>query len=252
MSAYGIGPSSARFLYQKVAAEIRRRIRAGIYQPGARISTESELVREFGVSAITVRRAVHDLAVEGLLVSRQGLGVFVTDPRRIVRSLGERVSTSLAEDMRRSGAEPGLKQLSLVLVPADERLGAMLRVPPGSLVYRQEKVILADGEPVGSDATYLARELGELFGQKLAEDFIFGLLATHDVGMDHIDFSFEGGAVSDDESAVLGLPVGFPLLVVLYTAVRADGSPLLTGRSIARSDRFVYTFCAHPEVHRRS
>src|SRR5262245_1935181 len=95
---FAIGSATTRFLYQKVAAEIRRRIRAGVYQPGARIATESELVREFRVSAITVRRAIHDLSVEGLLTSRQGLGIFVTDPRRIVRSLGARVNTSLAEE----------------------------------------------------------------------------------------------------------------------------------------------------------
>jgi DNA-binding GntR family transcriptional regulator len=77
-----------------------------------------------------------------------------------------------------------------------------------------------------------------------------GLLATHDAGVDHIGFTFEGGAVSEGESSVLGLPLGFPLLVVLYTAVRADGTPLLSGRSIARSDRFVYSFCVHPEVHK--
>ena len=79
--------AAGRFLYAQVAEELRRRIVQGVYGPGSRIPSEADLVREFQVSAITVRRTVRDLQFEGLLVGRQGLGVFVSDKRRIRRSL---------------------------------------------------------------------------------------------------------------------------------------------------------------------
>jgi len=96
-----------------VAEELRRRIVQGIYGPGSRIPSEADLVREFQVSAITVRRTVRDLQFEGLLVGRQGLGVFVTDKRRIRRSLSANVTTPLRDEMRRAGVEPGVKVIAL-------------------------------------------------------------------------------------------------------------------------------------------
>jgi Bacterial regulatory proteins, gntR family len=49
---------SRRFLYRSVSQVLRERIAAGIYEPGARVPGVADLAREFGVSTITVRRAV--------------------------------------------------------------------------------------------------------------------------------------------------------------------------------------------------
>lgn len=52
----------------------------------------------------------------------------------------------------------------------------------------------------------------------------------------------EGDTLSDPESRLLGLPVGSPALVVNYTPLDTHGRALMTGRSVARADRFTYTF----------
>lgn len=70
---------SGRFLYQKAAAEIRRRIEAGVYSPAARLPTQVEFSRDLGVSQITVRRALAELVEEGLLYSVVGSGTYVTE-----------------------------------------------------------------------------------------------------------------------------------------------------------------------------
>jgi GntR family transcriptional regulator len=241
---------SRRFLYDVVARELRRRISVQVYRPGVRIPSERELAREFKVSGITIRRAIRDLSVEGLLVSRQGLGVFVTDTRRIVRSLGRGSRTSVAEEMRRAGVEPGIKELSWSMVAAEERIAGRLAVDPGTLLYRLEKIVLADAEPVGIDIAYLPRPLGETMRHEVSAEFLFPILLARGVPVDHIDFQIEVSAVSPDQGPLLGLPVGFPLLVVRYTPIGANGAPILTGDAISRADRFVYEFCVHPALHR--
>jgi GntR family transcriptional regulator len=70
-----LGPPSARFLYRAVAEALRERIRTRVYGPGSRIPTFAELAAEFNVSTITVRHAIRELSLEGMLVGRQGLGV---------------------------------------------------------------------------------------------------------------------------------------------------------------------------------
>ena len=62
-------------LVHRLAAEIR----AGRLAPGARLPTEQELMREVGVSRTVVREAVAALRAEGLVVTRQGVGAFVTE-----------------------------------------------------------------------------------------------------------------------------------------------------------------------------
>jgi LacI family transcriptional regulator len=62
-----------RMVYDRILA----RIRAGEYPPDTKLPSEQELVREFGVSRITITRAMHDLTRDGLIWRRQGSGTFV-------------------------------------------------------------------------------------------------------------------------------------------------------------------------------
>lgn len=240
---------SARFLYEDVKRELRRRIEEGVYPPGSRIPSASELTRQFHVSGITIRRALHDLMMAGLLRGRQGLGVFVAHTPRIVRSLGVDFRTSIGDEIRRAGAEPGVKELSLSLVTAEPRVAKLLKLPKRSLVYRLEKLILTDSEPAAFDTTYLPRSLGEKLHDDLNKEFVFPLLVSHGLTPDHIDFRIEASAVSEAQSLAFGLPAGFPVLVVDYTPIQRDGTAILTGRSVSRADRFVYSFCPNTRLH---
>jgi GntR family transcriptional regulator len=244
-------PAAGRFLYEQVAAELRRRILQGVYRPGSRVPSEAELIREFRVSAITVRRTVRDLQFEGLLVGRQGIGVFVADKRRIRRSLSADVTTPLRDEMRRAGVEPGVKGLSLAFVDADDEVCGRLDLPAGARVYRLEALILADGEPVGLDTTYVRPELGEPLQAELSQEFIYPLFVARGIPVDHMDFAIEGDTVVQGEAPLLGLPVGFPLLVVHYTGLSPQGTALFTGRTATRADRFTYEFCRNPGLHQR-
>jgi DNA-binding FadR family transcriptional regulator len=68
-----------RNLTEGVIDALAGRIRSGAYAPGAKLPSEHELCREFGVSRTVVREAVASLRLGGQLVSRQGLGVFAAD-----------------------------------------------------------------------------------------------------------------------------------------------------------------------------
>ena len=65
----------------QVAAWFAREIRGGHFKPGEKLPTEQELVARFDVSRTVIREAMASLRSEGLVVSRQGSGVFVTDPQ---------------------------------------------------------------------------------------------------------------------------------------------------------------------------
>lgn len=74
------GPLVAERLSDRLAALLSERIRGGGLAPGDRLPTEAQLSADHRVSRATVREAVHQLKSLGLVVSRQGAGVFVAPP----------------------------------------------------------------------------------------------------------------------------------------------------------------------------
>lgn len=70
----------SRGLAHDLVAELTERIQSGTLQPGAKLPTESEIVRERGVSRTVVREAISRLQAAGLVETRHGIGSFVLTP----------------------------------------------------------------------------------------------------------------------------------------------------------------------------
>jgi len=74
-------PSDAAPLYQRVKDAIIGRILRGGWPGGQRLPSENDLVRELGISRMTVHRALRELTAEGWLQRRQGAGTYVAEPK---------------------------------------------------------------------------------------------------------------------------------------------------------------------------
>src|SRR5258708_36615302 len=77
--------------YQQIADRLRDQIDSGALQPGERLPSEPDPVTQFDASRNTVRLALALLTNHGLVVTRQGLGTFVTEPARPFTALLSRV-----------------------------------------------------------------------------------------------------------------------------------------------------------------
>jgi len=80
-----IAPASAplkkhRNLAQGVVAHLGEAIRGGSLAPGVKLPTESEIMRQLGVSRTVVREAISHLQAAGLVETRHGIGTFVLAP----------------------------------------------------------------------------------------------------------------------------------------------------------------------------
>jgi GntR family transcriptional regulator len=82
----GLQRFSASPLYEQLTDRLRQHVSA--QEPGGQMPTEEELVEMFGVSRSTVRKAIQRLVDESVLMRRQGMGTFVSQPiPKIVHSL---------------------------------------------------------------------------------------------------------------------------------------------------------------------
>jgi len=151
--------SSSLPLYQQLQRGLRDAIEKRILAPDDALPSERQLAEELGISRITVRKAIDGLAAEGLLVSRQGSGNFVSN--RIDKNFAK--LTSFSEDMRARGRNPRSVWIrrSEGTVTPEESL--KLALSPGTLVYRFHRLRFADDEPMSLElATIVASFLPSL------------------------------------------------------------------------------------------
>ena len=136
-------------LHQQVTNDLLARIQAGQLAPGSMIPTEVALCREYGVSRITVRRAMAALVARGLVRRRRGVGSFVTGHAPDLREfhLVGFLDENLAFDYRVT---------SDAVLAADERIATALGIELGGPVRHICSVVHRDGEPFTLTDTYTA------------------------------------------------------------------------------------------------
>jgi DNA-binding GntR family transcriptional regulator len=228
------------FLYIDVAAEIRSRIVKGVLAPGSRLPSLSEFVDQFGVSAITIRRALGELMHEGLIEGHQGLGVFVKAVPKIHRVLAGDPNSTIGDEIARAGFKPRLAEIGASQIKATEEIASRLKVAAGSNVFRHQKVTYADEEPVALHTLYMRPKLAHTLRDELSHLFIFKLLEDHKLSIANLKCEFSAVPLSEEQARIFRVQPGQPMMRVDYTHLDKSGAPLILGQTICRADRFVF------------
>jgi GntR family transcriptional regulator len=203
---------------------------------GDTLPPERTLAPRFGVSRMTLRRAVEELVREGRLVRRQGAGTFVAEPK-ISHSLAV---LGFSEDMRRRGSVPSSRTLDVDDVQAGTKLGGRLEIPAGDTVFRVVRLRLADAEPMALETLHVPRDVVPgLDGDALAAASFYELL------LDRYGVELVGGTqtieatVTDEvESEILEVPVRSPAFLFERISRARDGRIVEFVRSVYRGDRY--------------
>src|SRR5215472_12383203 len=161
-------------LYSRVETVLAGEIADGHLKVGDQLPTEDRLIARFGVSRITVRRAIQNLVSRGLVEIRRGKGTFVAAPK-ITQDLTE--LSGFVEDMHAVGRKPTARVISKEIVTADGNVASHLALMRGERVVRIRRVRLADDIPLSFDETYLPLEIGKkVMTDDLKVEPIFSLL----------------------------------------------------------------------------
>lgn len=132
-------------LWQHISASLRQDVTEGRYRPGDKLPTEAQLAARFGVNRHTVRHALKDLADAGLVLSRRGSGVFVTQAPTDY-PLGRRVR--FHQNIQAAGRLPGRSILTRETRLADNEETLALSLPPETQVHVVEGLSFADDAAV--------------------------------------------------------------------------------------------------------
>jgi GntR family transcriptional regulator len=215
--------------YRRVAEEVRARVLAGEYAAGRVLPSEAVLSSEFGVSRVTVRKALEQLREEGLVDSRQGFGWFVAGDT--VRQPLARLAT-IEDQMRDSGATPERRVLEFAFERAPRDVASALGA---TNVLRVRRVNLADGEPFAIVTVWCPAELAEHLSRADVERSPFYELL--DVPLSGATQTIGADAASADEATLLHVPTGSPVLRCLRTTTSTDGRTVLFSRHVFPAHR---------------
>ena len=153
--------------YEQVKSQLLHLIRDEQRFPDRCIPSERELCEMFGVSRITVRRAVADLEQEGVLFRVQGKGAFI-NAAKIQQPLF-RVS-SFTQDMNSRQMTPGARILAMERILCGAAIADKLGVSATEEVFMLKRLRLADDEPMAIETCYLPLYIGTAVAEKIGDN----------------------------------------------------------------------------------
>jgi GntR family transcriptional regulator len=212
-------------------------IAAGQLRPGDRLPTEHDLSAWLGVSRMTLRHALGELAQRGLVtksVGRNG-GTFVAEAKL------EQDLTTLAgfsEQLRRHGKVAGARVLAAAQIPASPAAAAALGLAEGDPVHEVRRIRLADGRPmVIEHSLFPAALFPDLLDCRL-DGSLYELLEERYGQRPHRARELLEPVVAGvREAEALEVDEGAPLMLVERTAYSKAGQPLEFARDLFRGDR---------------
>lgn len=218
-----------RIRYQAIADDLRQRIGSGEFPAGTLLASESELSAHYGVSRVTVRRALEALRGDGLVDSRQGFGWFVaTDPlRQDLRELG-----TIESQLQSVGMTSARKILSFSFVPAPAHVAATLGE---NEVLEVQRLNLADGQPFAVVTVWCPADLGAQLSRADVERSSF--LEQLPIEIGGASQTIGARAATADIAELLEVPLGSPLLVADRVTRAVDGRIVLMSRHVFAAHR---------------
>jgi GntR family transcriptional regulator len=212
-------------LYARVETVLAGEITDGDLRVGDQLPTEDSLIARFGVSRITVRRAIQNLVSRGLVEIRRGKGTFVA-AQKITQDLTE--LSGFVEDMHALGRKPTARVLGREIVPANSTVATQLALTRGERVVRIRRVRLADGTPLSFDETFLPLEIGKkVITNNLKVEPIFSLLERkYDVPLIEAEYKLDAVAAGIDVAAALKVKQQTPILRIERTSYTTSGRPV--------------------------
>src|ERR1700727_3995008 len=143
-------------LYLQVKQHIRTNIDSGRGGTSARVPSENEIVREFGVSRMTANRALRELSDEGVLVRIAGVGSFVADRHARAHPLEIR---GIDQEIRERGHVHRAEIVSLERIRAAAELAEDFGIAPRSELYCSLIVHFENDRPIQLEDRYVLPKL---------------------------------------------------------------------------------------------
>lgn len=231
--------------YEEIAGIIRTRISDGTYPIDSMLPIQSDLAKEFGVSRMTIKKAIEMLTIEGLVLSKQGNGTKVLNSSFWDKEDSKfRLNNynGLSYDMKDDPRKLTSKIIEFIVEFPDAKIAERLQVDSATPVYKIIRLRLLDGKPYALEHTHMSCDLTPGLDDDILLTSVYDYL-WHQLGLkfagsyrhitaekpDHYDKDYL--ACKDDD----------PILQVEQVVYLENGRPIEYSRSRNRFDTRGYS-----------
>jgi DNA-binding GntR family transcriptional regulator len=230
--------------YQRIAAIVSARIADGTYAPGSRLPAEPQFRSEFGVSLMTLRKALAVLADQGLVYAEKGRGTYI---RTI--ALSDTVFKLEQLDTGWLDESTEIRLLGVSTVKADSQVAQMLAITPGTRVVCLRRLILKQGTPAMYHVEYVIFDPRKpLIESQLQLTTLDGVLqAARGSGFSRGKVMLTAQCLDEEAAQILEVPARSPALCLEHVFEDGSRTPVSWGRFLARGDLFQLSAQLGPE-----
>ncbi len=227
-------------LYFQLKEILRDRIRRNIYRDRDMLPSENDLIEAFTVSRYVARQALAELEREGLIVSRRGVGSFVTG-RRYTKQLS--ILGSFTQSLSAVGDQSDVRVVGCQEVAGADHVLDALGLPAGSTIVTVERLGIVDGEPIAITKAHFPAEIGRIFlGETLANRSLYQLLEQRfSIQPFRAEWLLSVVPATSEQAHLLGIRDASPLICSRGATFTDQDRPIEYSELCYRSDRIEFS-----------
>lgn len=232
-------------LYVQLAEGLIAKIESGELSPGEQLPPERELSASLGVNRMTLRRALHVLGSQGMIIRKHGVGTFIAEPK-IDRQM--EVVFRFTSGMLNQGFTPGAEMISFEEINADQILAKDLAIPTSSRVYSILRLRSINREPVLIESYKIpVQRFPGLDRFNLESRSIYEIMEIeYGIPINRARQSFEPITATSFEAELLNINYGEALMLERRISYDDINQPVEYGKDRYRGDRFRFVTEAKP------
>lgn len=208
-----ISKENGKTSYGQIRDDILFKIKNNIYKVGEQLPTNLELCDIYGVSRITVSRALNELENDGYIEKKQGKGCYVK-----FREINQSISTfySFTEEVTKMGYVPSAIFISLKKELPTNEVAAALNLNKSDKVFVIKRLRLADDIIVAKDHSIIPEKFIPNFEKKmLAGGSLYEALENnYGFRPNHSEETIEAINISKDDAQKMQIEEGSPVLLI--------------------------------------
>ncbi len=232
---------SPKPLYRQMVEILREKIKLKEWLPNQAIPSENDLSKSYGVSRVTTRAVLAQLANEGLLYRVQGVGTFVSEPKITHTPISY---MGVREQLERMGLSSSTRLLEASRTECPPQVAEKMHIPAGAEVFLIRRLRYAEDIPFSLHVSYIPAafcadlDRKDLVGKQLCVilNEEYGFLRRTVVE------TLEAHPAARQEARALDVKTGSPLLVLEDVIQDAAGTVFEYTKIFFRGDKVKFKF----------
>jgi len=220
--------------YQRVVLNIISDIESGKLKPNQQLASENNLAELYGVSRITIRKALNELVLSDHITKSQGRCTIVTN-RIVDKKLNDVVSFTKSSLLRNE--QPSTRVIQLKLIDPDPYVASMLNINVTDKIWHIKRVRYTNGFPLIFEESYWVEKIVGPITEENASESMFSHIKSIGIIPKVAKQDLDAVVADEDLSKELHVPVGYPLLRSTMIFYDPKNVPFEISLNYHRTDR---------------